>query len=550
MQYMDLFLIVLEMLGAVLLFLLAGYAREVVSSKWRIAYAMPAVVCLVMTGFAGFEPAMLGVYLGAVAMLGGFIWETVEIRRASSIVAGVLILISLPVCLLSASYRAPDYVKDFKEGFSAMKEHYVLSEHKGIDWDALYQTYLPRFQAADREHDEVANYIAWDSFCKEFYDGHVAFSANRESTETAAYEQIFGNDYGLSLMTLADGKTVAVNVAKDGALAEAGIHNGTVITKWDGRSIEEAAGGLDVSLMSFPDKDNEAFYSALLVAGVGTDKVVITYLDDAGTSCTVEAPKLGSYYGRLQETCEIINQGVEAGNLTWTEINEDTYALRIKGMMFDTDSMKSRDHSAMQEELREKLLAIKEQGVTNLVIDLRSNGGGSGDMVMALAELFAPEGEHYYVTDPVWDEENNCYKRDPETGEYLLGQEYTYQGEGLWDGSIVILVNAGSASASDHFTKIMQGMTGITVMGFTESNGSAQGVGMVELESGMLSISAQLLLDRNGDVFVDSGVDRESGDDVDIIIPFDEEAVRALFDKGEDYVLQKALEYMEGGLQE
>ncbi|MBR1865625.1 MAG: peptidase S41 [Lachnospiraceae bacterium] len=545
MEYMDIFLIVLEMLGAVLLFWLAGYAQKVVNSKWRIAYALPAVICLGVAGFAGFEVHMLGVYLGAVSLLGGFLWEGQKIRRMVSALAAVLILLSLPICLFSSGYRTTDYVQDFKEGFAAMKEHYVLGEHKQIDWDELYARYLPEFEAANRAHDDVANYIAWESFCQEFYDGHVSFTAKHESSETAAHEQIFGNDYGLSLMKLADGRTVAVNVQTEGVIADAGIHNGTVITQWNGRTIEEIAGELEVALMSFPDKDNEAFYSALLVAGTGDDKVVITYLDDEGTSCTVEAPKLGAYYERLKETVDTIDQGVQAGNLEWKEINEDTYALRIKGMMYDTDSMKSRDHSAMQSELREKLLAIREEGVTKLVIDLRSNGGGSGDMVMALAELFAPEGEHYYVTDPVWDEENHCYKRDPETGGYLLGTEYTYQGEGLWgDGPIVMLVNAQSASAADHFTKIMRGMENITIMGFTEPNGSAQGVQGVELESGTLSLSAQLLLDRNGDVFIDSGIDRESGDDVDLIIPFDEEAVRALFDEGQDYVLEKALEYM------
>lgn len=545
MQYMDIFLMVLEMLGAILLFLLAGYAQKVVNSKWRIAYALPVVICLAAVGFGGFEVDMLGVYLGAVVLLGGFLWEEQRMRRTVSVLAGILILLSLPICLLSSGYRSTDYVKDFKEGFAAMKEHYVLGEHKQIDWDALYTRYLPQFEAANREHDDVANYIAWESFCKEFYDGHVSFTANHESTETAAYEQIFGNDYGLSLMKLADGRTVAVNVQTEGVVADAGIHNGTVITAWDGRTIEEVSGEMEVKLMAFPDKDNEPFYSALLVAGRGADQVVITYLNEEGDSCTVEAPKLGAYYDRLKETVDIIDQGVQVGNLEWKKINEDTYALRIKGMMYDTDAMKSRDFSAMQSELREKLLAIKEEGVSNLIIDLRSNGGGSGDMVMVLAELFAPEGEHYYVTDPIWDEDNHCYKRDPETGDYLLGAEYTYQGEGLWgDNPIIMLVNAQSASAADHFTKIMRGMEHITVMGFTEPNGSAQGVQAVELESGTLSLSAVLLLDRNGDVFIDSGIDRESGDDVDLIIPFDEEAVRVLFDEGQDYVLEKALAYL------
>ena len=81
-------------------------------------------------------------------------------------------------------------------------------------------------------------------------------------------------------------------------------------------------------------------------------------------------------------------------------------------------------------------------------------------------------------------------------------------------------------------------------MGFTEPNGSAQGVGIVNLESGYISFSGSLMLNQDGTVFIDSGKDFESGDDVDIIIPFDEDAVNAIFSENRDYALEKALEFI------
>ena len=106
----------------------------------------------------------------------------------------------------------------------------------------------------------------------------------------------------------------------------------------------------------------------------------------------------------------------------------------------------------------------------------------------------------------------------------------------------MLIVNSGSASAADHLTMVMQGMENVTVMGFTEPNGSAQGVSGVDLRSGMLCFSSSLLLDENGDIFIDSDTQGESGNDIDIKIPFDEEAVRSLFIDGEDHVLNKALQ--------
>ena len=116
-------------------------------------------------------------------------------------------------------------------------------------------------------------------------------------------------------------------------------------------------------------------------------------------------------------------------------------------------------------------------------------------------------------------------------------------GEDLWDGKVTIIVNHNSVSAADHFALVMQGMPDVKIIGFTEPNGSAQGVGGVYFDNdSMLGFSGSLLLDENGDVSVDSGEDYESGNDVDIRVPFDEEAVKAIFDEGRDYLLEKALE--------
>ena len=155
--------------------------------------------------------------------------------------SGAALLLTVVICNIYPGYRAPNYVEDFKKGFAEIKTHYALAEHKGMDWDSLYERYLPQFEDADRKHDEIADCLAWNAFAMEFHDGHVAYSPNNENVAKQASEQICGNDYGLSLMTLTNGQTVAVNVEEDSTIAKAGIHNGTVITAWDGMPIEEAA---------------------------------------------------------------------------------------------------------------------------------------------------------------------------------------------------------------------------------------------------------------------------------------------------------------------
>lgn len=531
--------------GAVLLYLLAGVATKFITNKWRAFYCVPAVAAMFLLTATGFEVSMLGVYVGAVLLLAGFVKDSAKVRRLVCIGAVVLGLVTIPACMLNKGYRAVDYVQDFKDGVECMKEHYILTDHKGVDFDVLYGKYLPMFEEANKSHDEVANYIAWACFCAETHDGHNYFSPKDDATVEAALRRAGGNDYGLSLMTLADGRVAAVNVENNDFFKEAGIHNGTIVTSWDGRAIEEVAKeSLIYRMSTYADKDNEAFQLAMFAAGVGGDSVKLTYLDDAGVEKELELAKQGEYYERLKSTVEIINQGVETGHMMWAEVGETAVALRIKIMMFDSEASKTENYSSMQADIRTKVEEYQAAGMTHLILDLRDNGGGSGQMVKALASLFAPEGEYYYCTDGLWDDKAEGYAKDA-NGHYVPGKEHYFRGENIWKGPITILVTMNSASAADHLAKVMQGMENVTVMGFTEPNGCGQGLHGIHLASGDLSFSSALMLEKNGDIYIDSGVDRESGNDIDVRIPFDEEAVKVLFDEGGDYLLQKCLEYYE-----
>ena len=539
----DKVLIAVVLAGAILLYILAGIARKYISSKWRAFYCVPAVAVMLFLGAQGFEVSMLGAYLGALLLLAGFLKDDFRLRRLTCVGGFVLTLITIPVCMLNKGYRSVDYVQDFKDGVECMKEHYVLTEHKGVDFDVLYEKYLPQFSEANRDHDPVANFIAWSCFCAETHDGHNYFMIHDEGIIEEAYRKACGNDYGLSLMMLADGTIVAVNVEDNDFFKAAGIHNGTVITSWDGRDILEVAReSLIFRMSTYADKDNEAFELALYAAGVGDDSVKITYLDDAGVEKELKLPKIGDYYDRVKETREIIHQGIETGHMMWAEVSDEAVALRIKFMMYDSEASKTENYNDMQQQIRERAAEYQAAGKSHLILDLRDNGGGSGQMVKAIASLFALPGEYYYCSDGLWDDKAEGYVKDAD-GNYVPGKEHYFQGENIWKGPITLLVNQNSASASDHLTMVMQGMENVTVMGFTEPNGSGQGLNGISLESGELVFSSALMMSRNGEIYIDSGVDRESGNQIDVVIPFDTEAVRVLFDEGGDYVLQKCLEY-------
>ena len=551
MQIIDLIAVAICVLGCGALWLLAERADRIKSTKWKLLWLLLPVPAFVITK-RGPDISLLPLYLGTVIAALGFFTEAKPRRQKLAAAGAVCMLLSIPVCFLNPRYRAKSYLKDFETLFSCMREHYVLTEHKGIDWDALYAEYQPQFAEIDRTQDAGRNALVWGALSGEFHDGHVGYSYCKEDNDAAAaaIKAALGNDYGLSVMHCSDGSFAAVNT--DESLAAYGIHNGTVITKWDGRSPDEVSksspayglstfvadqdGHILMHLDSYPDIDNEIFWSGLLAAGVGGESVTVTYLDDSGAEQTAVLPKTGEYFERCRDTVNTINQGIESANLAWSKINETTACLRIKGMSYDMKSYNSAEDDAfneMKDELRSTILQYQAEGVRDVIIDLRSNEGGSPHMVNGVVSMFAPKGEYVNMITGVWDEEHHKWATD-ENGNYIKGKEIKFQGEQLLgDGRVILLVNSETVSAGDDMVKIMSDMENVTILGFTQPNGSCQAVNFQSADFGSLSFSGCVTLDQDGSIFIDSGKDRQSTDgDAVQIVPFDAAAIHALFDVG------------------
>ena len=122
-----------------------------------------------------------------------------------------------------------------------------------------------------------------------------------------------------------------------------------------------------------------------------------------------------------------------------------------------------------------------------------------------------------------------------------MGVPSGYVGEDLWhDGQIILLVNAETVSAGDDMTYMMGDFPNVTVMGFTSSNSSCQAVTGIGMEAGEINFSAVPNLLPNGEIAIDTYTDHVGRTPFDEKIPMTQDAITAIFDRGEDYVLQYA----------
>ena len=116
-----------------------------------------------------------------------------------------------------------------------------------------------------------------------------------------------------------------------------------------------------------------------------------------------------------------------------------------------------------------------------------------------------------------------------------------YQGEDLWhDGQIILLVNAQTISAGDDMVYMMGAYPNVSVMGLTKSNNSCQAVQGMDISTGQFAFSVVPNLTEDGDVAIDTLTDHKARVPFDTYIPMDPALITAVFDDGEDYLLEYA----------
>ena len=126
--------------------------------------------------------------------------------------------------------------------------------------------------------------------------------------------------------------------------------------------------------------------------------------------------------------------------------------INIPKFYIDFENQDNRDAA---KDLKIEINRLKEQGVQGLVIDLRNNGGGSLKTVVDMAGMFIESGPVVQVK--YFDKEKQVLRdRDRSI---------------LWKGPLVILVNEGSASASEILAAAMQDYKRAIIIGGNQTWG-------------------------------------------------------------------------------
>lgn len=221
---------------------------------------------------------------------------------------------------------------------------------------------------------------------------------DKEETEELL-DSTEGKYAGIGALMAQDQETLEITVQevyKDTPAEEAGMKEGDVLLSVDGD---------DVTGMSLSEVVD-------LVKGEENTKVSVT-VRRAGGNVDLEMTR------KIVET-QTVETKMKDGGVGYLKITE-----------FDT---------VTYEQFQNGLESLEEAGMTGLVVDLRDNPGGNLDTVCQILDLLLPEGTIVYTED------KNGERVDTKTSD----EEHQFT------KPMAVLVNGGSASASEVFSGAVQ----------------------------------------------------------------------------------------------
>ena len=533
---------------------------------WRLLCLIPLLIAVThaliyLWGFPLFVSSHFPLYAVTLAALLPIPFAKRKIGYKISAAITGLVTCALGFFYLGTSpmyfnHARQSYTNSFHSLVQDMDKHYVLKEWKEVDFAALEEKYMPMVEKAEEDHDPAEFADAVTLFCDELHDGHVFVQTDYDKTKyTSAFQQ---HEYGLAMIQLDNHDVIAVCTTPE--VNHLGIEDGTIITKWNGKPVLEAAAEVDPEAIlntRLPVKANADRLAAIVLSCVGGDTVEVSFLDEDGAEQTVTLSDLGENH-TLMDACKRFanspylgedNQyemGIEE-NFSTKMLDDQCGYLRLTAEITGTGmydmlvGYMNGDHANAREMFRKKLRDLKAQGMEYLVVDLRCNNGGYDEIGCGLCDLLTNE-DHYAQGLGI-----------RKNGLYQCVSDHGIRGDGEFaDLQVVALTNYDCLSAGDGTSLYLSRLPNVTLAGMTDPCGCNQEVGGCSaLADGTVFVSFPigLILDENGVPNVDTRADRISRNPVEERIPLDYDAAMMIFRDKEDYELDWAMQYLENGNQ-
>lgn len=352
-------------------------------------------------------------------------------------------------------YSDMSYEEAFEALFEKASREYPFTELKGIDWDALYDTYAPRVAEASTPKEF---YRAIHDFTLAIPDGHVGVGP----INSDVFFQENGGGLGLVLDELSDGTVLVTEVLSDTPADRAEMEVGSEIITWNGEPVSQALD--DVTSFFGPystdhhRREDQLIFLTRMPPGT---KVEITFRNPDGE------PQTKTLSAQIEY--DSLFNAIESFNM-------DPFALPVEGEVLDDSGLGyikittfSDDYNQMARLWDHYINGLLENETPGLIIDVRNNGGGNSGLALDFAgylfeeEIILSHSSYYNDATDQFEYEDLPRKIEP-------GPKY-------YQGKVAVLVGPNCISACEGFAYALAREGRSTIVGHTPTAGAYGGVG-------------------------------------------------------------------------
>jgi carboxyl-terminal processing protease len=350
----------------------------------------------------------------------------------------------------------------FERVWKEIDAHYYDRSFNGVDWNEVHARYKPLVEAAK---DDREFYALMSRMTGELHDAHTRFNSP-EQWRNIKKQQGVGS--GVSLDEI-DGKIVVTSVRPDSNAAHVGIEPGMVLQTVDGKPVAERVAEIEsAKAASSTTRATRIFtYSRLLAGPPDTDvKLGLERADGSRFETEVRRQVYSS-----------------APNLETDTTPSGNAYIRFDGFQ-----------PSITKEFRQALERFRNS--PGLIVDLRRNGGGDLGVLVPIAGYF-------------FDKKTLFAKDETRSGKPLsefagvlrlpLDLYVGRNGDQIYSGPVVILIDSRSASSSEVFAAGMQDSQRARIVG-SQSCGCVLGIAKprVMKGGGVLEMSEVLWFSPKG----------------------------------------------------
>jgi len=343
--------------------------------------------------------------------------------------------------------------------------------------------------------------------------------------------------YGLALIRLDDGRTIAHVLIEGGPAARHGVRWGATILTWNGVPVNEAASRTSVLWNASSPATNEAVQLAQLKllprSPVGT-RATITFQNQSET--VVRTATLDAVDDTLEawkRAGESRSFSLKSTNIDWRMLPDGVGYLKIRAEIPTLPQLRP------VRVVRRAVDAFVRAGAHGVIIDVRGNLGGADKLVPLMMGYFVSD-RRFYERATVYDDWTLRF--EPVASSTL----WTEPRAPYFSGPIVVLVDEWCVSSGEGFALVARQRPGGHVVGFHGTYGSFGISGAEVRMPGRITVEYPngQSLDASGMVQLDSDWRLEGGVEPDVRVPVSFENVRARFQEGRDVVLETALKVL------